>query len=128
MFAEQIVDIPVPRGRGVRGGLQGFPPRQSSTASGAEQIVDFLVGGGLQGFSQDRGSRTANKIANILAGGGLHGFLHDPGASSSSAVSREESGHGFFRTFLQVKKSAEFARQVDEKNARARQLIHAGGL
>ena len=46
VLAEQIV--PVPRGRGVHGGLQHFLPRQSSTASGAEQIVDFLVVGGLQ--------------------------------------------------------------------------------
>ena len=56
---EQNVDIPVP-GRGGRNvGLQGFPPRQSSTAQLAsqersserivEQIVDSrVVGGGLQ--------------------------------------------------------------------------------
>ena len=38
VLAEQIVGIPVPRGYGVHGGLQRFPPRQSSSASGAEQI------------------------------------------------------------------------------------------
>ena len=116
VLAEQIVDIPVPGrgGGGGQGGFPGFPPRQSSAASGAEQIVDFLVGGGLQGFLPRQGSRTANEITDNLAGGGLHGFLPNPGASSSSTVSREESGHGVLRTFPQVKKSAEVARQVDE--------------
>ena len=55
---EQHVDIPFPRRGGRNAGLQGFLPGQSSTASQlspesiseriAEQIVDFLVGGGLQ--------------------------------------------------------------------------------
>ena len=45
---EQIVDIPVPLGRGRR--LQDSLPRQGSTASGAEQIADSPFGGGLHGF------------------------------------------------------------------------------
>ena len=100
VLAELIVDIPVPgREGGGQGGLQGFPPpRQSSTASVAEQIVDFPVGG-LQGFLPRQGSRTANNIADIPAGAGLHGFLLDPGVSRSSAVSREEAGCGLFLTF-----------------------------
>ena len=44
----QIVDNPVPRGRGRR--LQGFLPRQSPTAQSAEQLADVPIhGGGLQG-------------------------------------------------------------------------------
>ena len=50
--AEQIVDNPVPRGRGGSGGvrsLQGFLPEQNSTAPVSMQIVDFPVrSGGLQ--------------------------------------------------------------------------------
>ena len=64
-IAEQIVGIPVPRGRG-EGRVQGFLPRQSSTATPSaleriserivEQIVDISPGGGLgQGFSSSAG-------------------------------------------------------------------------
>ena len=62
--AEQNIDIPVPGrgGGGGQGGLQGFSSGQNSTASGAEHVVDFPVGGGLQGFLPRQGSRTANKI------------------------------------------------------------------
>ena len=38
---EQNVDIPVPGGGGRLAGLQGFPPRQGSTAADVEQIVDI---------------------------------------------------------------------------------------
>ena len=48
---EQIVDTPVPLGRGRRR-LQDSLPRQGSTASGAVQIADSPFGGGLHGFSQ----------------------------------------------------------------------------
>ena len=53
---EQNIDIPVPGrgGGGGQGGLQGSSG-QNSTASGAEQIVDFLVGGGLHGFLPRQG-------------------------------------------------------------------------
>ena len=37
-FAEQVIDIPVPRNRGDHGGLQGFPPRQGLQCT-VEQIV-----------------------------------------------------------------------------------------
>ena len=70
VLAEQIVDIPVPPGRGVHGGLQGFSTGQDSTALFVEQNVDVPV-----------------------PGGGVHD-LHDPGDSSSSAVSRDERGEG----------------------------------
>ena len=104
-------------------GLQNFSPEQSSTASGAEQIVDL----------PRQGSRTANKIVDILvSGGGLQGFR--PGqsstASSSFSVSRsptdvlntanEELFEGCFCTFPRPKKSASECGAVW-----ARQLIHA---
>ena len=73
-FAEQTVNIPVPRGSGRR--LQGLRPGQGS-------------------------QRTVEQIVNIPAGGGLHGFLPDPGGSRSSAVTREEAWHVFFRTLPQ---------------------------
>ena len=61
-FAEQIIDIPVPRTRGDHGGLQGVPPGQGS-------------------------QRTVEQIVDILAGGGLQGLLLDPRLAASSAVS-----------------------------------------
>ena len=74
-IVEQNVDIPVPRG-GVRG-LQGFPPRQSSTAQLAslerisernvEQIVDF-PGGGLQDFLPRHGSTASSSSSHVPAG------------------------------------------------------------
>ena len=43
---EQIVHTPV--GRGVSGGLQGFPPRHGTLERTAEQIADIPVPGGLR--------------------------------------------------------------------------------
>ena len=78
--AKQTIDIQVPRTRGDQGGLQGFHPRPSSTASVPEKIVD------------------------IPAGGSLQGFLLDPKLAASSAVSRDDLGKGVFRTFPRGKK------------------------
>ena len=80
VLAEQIVDIRVPRGRGVHGGLQGFHPRQSSTASSAEQIVDFLVGEGFQDV------------------------LPNPHSAAPFAFWRGEPNQGVFRTFPPLEK------------------------
>ena len=80
---EQHVDIPVPGGGGRNAGLQGFPPEQSSTASGAEQIFDFSSGGGLQGFLPRQGSRSVNKIGDVPASGaGLQDFLPGQGPTA----------------------------------------------
>ena len=50
--AEQIIDFPVPgRGGGARGGLQGLPQGQGSTASAGEQTF-VPARGGLQGLPQ----------------------------------------------------------------------------
>ena len=54
---EQIVDIPVPRGRGGLGGgsLQRFSPGQGATAFGGADHVDIRVpSGGLKVFAQGR--------------------------------------------------------------------------
>ena len=80
---EQHVDIPVPGGGGRNAGLQGFPPEQSLTASGAEQIFDFSSGGGLQGFLPRQGSRSVNKIGDVPASGaGLQDFLPGQGPTA----------------------------------------------
>ena len=83
---EQIIDIPVPRTRGDRGGPRGFSPGQGSSQRTVEQIVD------------------------IPAGGGLQDFLPDPWLSASSAVSRDEAFQRVFRTFPRVQKSARSAK------------------
>ena len=58
---EQHVDIPVPRGRGRLAGLQGSSPGQSSTAF-VEQIV-HIPGGGLQGFRPRQGSTASSSFS-----------------------------------------------------------------
>ena len=82
-IAEQIVDTPVPRGRG-----QGFLPEQSSTAtsSSGERISERIV----------------EQIVDISSSGGGLG----QGASSSAAPA-DEDFTGVFRTFP-VEKSAEY--------------------
>ena len=84
---EQNVDIPV-LGREWRNvGLQGFPPRQSST---------------VQLASQERSSeRIVEQIVDSpVLGGGLQDFR-----AASSSSSREHAGEGVFRTFPRGKKS-----------------------
>ena len=89
--AEHIIDLPVPRTRGLHGGLQVSPPSQVTQRT-AEQITDFPVrrtgtGGGLQGSSSGQGSaqRTVEQNVDITVprtrAGGLHGFF--PGTCSS---------------------------------------------
>ena len=92
-IAEQIIDIPFPQGRGgrdVRGGLQGFSQRQSSTACSGTDHVDTPV-------PQSRGG-----------GGGLLGFRPDPNsaASSSRSCAVDEPFQGFFSHFSPEEKSA----------------------
>ena len=96
---EQNVVIPVPDRGGRNVGLQGFPPRQSSTAQLAsqkrsserivEQIVDSRVlGGGLQDFRPGQ-----NSSASSSSPAGVRG-------------SADELVEGFFRTFPKIQKSA----------------------
>ena len=79
---EQTVDIPASRGRGLRGGIEGFFPGQGSTAA----VVDIPVPrGDLQGFFPGQGSTAS---------------------SSHSLDAENEAGVGGFRTFPRLKKSA----------------------
>ena len=90
---EQNVVIPVPDRGERKVGLQGFPPRQSSTAQLA---------------SQERSSeRIVEQIVDSrVLGGGLQDFRPVQGSSASSSSSREHAGEGVFRTFPRRKKSA----------------------
>ena len=104
--AEQIVDTPVPHGRGggARGGLQGLSQGQGSTAvSGADHVntpVPHVSGGGarggLQGLSQGQGSSAVCGAENVdipvphgrVGKRGLHGF---PRGQSSTASAVEQT-------------------------------------
>ena len=68
--AEQIVDIPVPRGRGRR--RQGFLPEPDCTASVAGQTIDIPVprrggsgSGGPQGFDPRQDSTASVAVQNV---------------------------------------------------------------
>ena len=92
--SEQIIDTLVPQGRGGRGGhggLQGVSQGQGSTALRGADPVDFPVprSGGLQGFLSRQGSTASSSSSHVLAG------------------AADEPFQGFFRTFPQMKKSAE---------------------
>ena len=103
-IAEQIVDTPVPQGRGKRRG-QGFLPEQSSTAtsSSGKRISE----------------RTVEQIVDISSSGGGLGQ-----GSSSSAGPADEDFTGFFRTFHHGKR-AEYPAGSECAAGWARQLIHA---
>ena len=96
-IAEQIVDTPVPRGRGERR-VQGSLPGQSTTATHSsgkrisERIVEQIV---------DFAEQTVEQIVDIYPGDGL-GL-----GSASSAGAAHADLLGFFRTFPPWKKSAE---------------------
>ena len=99
-IAEQIVGIPVPRGR-----VQGFLPEQSSTATSSS----------LERISE----RTVEQIVDISPGGGLGQ------GSASSAGAADEMLLFFFALFPKLKKCAVgFA--LESEGARQCQPIHAG--
>ena len=99
-IAEQIVDTPVPRGRG-----QGFLPEQSSTAISSGKRIS---------------ERTVEQIVDIPSSGGslAHG-------SSSSAGPADEDFTGGFSHFSPWKKSAECRAGGECEAGWERQLIHA---
>ena len=71
--SEQIIDIPVPQGRGGRGGfggLQGVSQGQGSTAFSGADHVDFPVPRceGLQGFLPRQGSTASSSSSHVRAG------------------------------------------------------------
>ena len=122
-IAEQIVDTPVPRGRG-EGRVQGSLPRQSSTAtpSAEERISERIV----EQFSPYSAKRTSERIEEQLVD-------TSPGVglgqgSSSSAGPADEDFAGFFRTFPRGKKSARAAASPQCGAARGGQLMDSGGL
>ena len=98
--AEQVVDTPVPhgRGRGARGGLQGSSQGQGSTAvCGADEVVSPSLHarggsrGGLQGLSQGQGSTAFCGADNVVSPslharggfrGGLQGSSQGPGSTA----------------------------------------------
>ena len=96
----EIVDIPVPRGRGKRR-VHGFLPEQSSTAQPVEQLVDIPSSRrGLYGSLPEQGTtaQTVEQIVDIPSGG-----VCGPG-SSSAAAAADEDFTGVFRTFPHGKK------------------------
>ena len=90
---EQHVDIPVPGGGGPSSGLQGFLPRQRSTASPSRKHIS---------------ERIVEQIVDPVSRGSLPGssFSHSPAGVEERA---DEPGEGGFRTFPQNKKSAKVA-------------------
>ena len=110
--AEQIVGIPVPRGR--HGCLPRSLPGQGSTASVAEQTADIPSSSGdLHGF-RPRQSSTAVSEQNVSTPvpcrggprGGLHSFPPVQGSAVDFPVPLGVADEGVFRTFLRLKKSA----------------------
>ena len=76
---EEVVDNPVPQGRGgggARGGLRGSRARQSSTAAEVEQIVDVPARRGLPDFLPGQ-SATASSSSRLRddADEGFQGFF-----------------------------------------------------
>ena len=104
-IAEQIVDTPVPQGRGGKRRVQGFLPEQSSTATSSS----------LERISE----RTVEQIVYIPSSGGGLGQ-----GSSSSAGPADEDFTGFFALFP-MEKSAESRAGGECAAGWARQLIHA---
>ena len=83
-IAEQVVDTPVPQGRGGQRRVQGSLPGQSTTAAHSS--------------GQHISERIVEQIVDISLGGGLGQ------GSASSAGAADENFTGFFRTFPRGKK------------------------
>ena len=104
-IAEQIVGIPVPRGRGERR-VQGFLPRQSSTATPSaeerisERIVEQIV---FPSSAKRTSERIEEQLVDTSPGGGL------AQGSASSAGPADEDFTWVFRTFPRGEKSARAA-------------------
>ena len=122
-IAEQIVDTPVPGGRG-QGRVQGFLPRQSSTAtpSAEERISERIV----EQFSPSSAKRTSERIEEQLVG-------TSPGVglgqgSSSSAGPADGDFTGGFSHFFPWEKKCACRRESECGAAPGGQLMDSGGL
>ena len=117
LITKQNVDVPVPCRGGRLAGLQGFLPRQSSTALPSleriserivEQNVDFPVGGGLQDFLPGQSSS-----ASSSSPAGVHGSADVP-------------GEGFFSHFSPKEKKCEGRSALESESAPRVEPIHPG--
>ena len=99
-IADQIANIPVPRGRGVQ----------------AVEVFKVLS----QNRIQQR--RLPSRLFT------LQFAIPDPGVAAPSAVSREELEQVVFRILTQVKKKFGGRREFECEGTRSLELIHAGGL
>ena len=108
---EQHVDIPVPGGGGSFSGLQGFLPRQRSTASPSRKRIS---------------ERTVEQIVDPVSRRSLPGSSssHSPAGDEECA---DEPGKGVFRTFSQNKKSAKVAPHSGSELPPALQLMDGSG-
>ena len=114
-IAEQIVDTPVPQGRGGKRRVQGFRPEQSSTATSSS----------LELISE----RTVEQIVDNPSSGGCLGQ-----GSSSSAGPADEDFTGVFSHFSPWKKvrsagqvvSAQLGEHVSSSTLSAHQMARAG--
>ena len=119
-IAEQIVDTPVPQGRG-----QDFLPEQSSSVTSSsgkrisertvEQIVDIPVpgGGGPSSTASPSKKRISERIVeNFVDPVSSGGLLGSSSSRSPTGVDErtDEPGEGAFRTFPQNKKVRSWAR------------------
>ena len=106
---EQHVYIPVPRCGGRHPGLQGFPPKQSSTAtpSSKKRISERIV----------------EQIVDPVSSRPLLGSLPRQGSFSSHSPTgveelADEPGVGVFRTFPQNKKKCEVGFALESESSR----------
>ena len=102
-IAEQLVDTPVPQGRGGNRRVQGFLSEQSTTAQIVEQLVDMpFSGGGLLCSlpGQSTTARTVEQIVDIPSSGG--GLGQD--SASSAGPADEDFTVFFFSHFSPMEK------------------------
>ena len=126
---KQNVDIPVPRRGGAVGGTHGFLPGQGSSSSAEQIVHTPAhgrgVSGGLQGYPSGHGTlkRTAEQIADIPVPGGLrHDFLQ-----LSLLISLESRIRFVFSHFSPIffwKKNCDNCCSLNVAGARALELIH----
>ena len=100
-IAEQIVDTPVPRGRG-QGCVLVFSSEQSTTAtpSAEERISERIV----EQFSPSSAKRTSERIEEQIVGIPSSGGCLGHGSSSSAGAADEDFIGGFFALFPRGKK------------------------